>query len=142
MASRWRAWLKRLTRPHALGRRGERLAARHLKRAGLKILARGWRGRAGEIDLIAREGRYTVFVEVKTRRAVAGNRPEEAVGRRKQRTIVKLAGEWAAAQARRGMDRAAIAVRFDVVAVVWPEGGRPQVKHIRGAFDASGMGFV
>ncbi|MHC4408263.1 MAG: YraN family protein [Planctomycetota bacterium] len=50
-----------------IGRRGERAAERHLKRSGLTILARNWRGGGGELDLAALEGDTLVFVEVKTR---------------------------------------------------------------------------
>lgn len=124
-------------RNRLFGDRGERLAERHLRRLGMTLVARQWHGRVGEVDLIMRDGHAYVFVEVKTRRSAVGSRPEEAVGRDKQRTLLRLANEWAALRARRGEDRDAIAVRFDVVAVVWPEGGRPEVKHIRGAFDAS-----
>ena len=121
------------------GDRGERLAARHLRRAGLKIIARGWQGRSGEIDLIAREGATVVFVEVKTRRGTYGGRPEHAVDARKRRAILRLANEWAADYARRGGDRAALAIRFDIVAILWPDGGEPEIRHIRGAFDAGGV---
>ena len=48
-----------------LGERGERLAARHLKRQGMRVLLRGYRTEQGEIDLIARDGDMLVFVEVK-----------------------------------------------------------------------------
>ena len=124
-------------RNRLFGDRGERLAEKHLRRLGMKLVARQWRGPSGEVDLIMRDGHAYVFVEVKTRRAVVGSRPEEAVTRDKQRTLLRLANEWAALRARRGEDRDAIAVRFDIVAVVWPEGGEPEVKHIRGAYEAS-----
>ena len=140
LLSRLNAWLADATPwTKRFGDRGERLAAKHLKKSGMKIVARGWRGVAGEIDLIARDGRTTVFVEVKTRRTIHGGRPEEAVDRRKQRAILRLANEWAADFARRGGDRSQLAIRFDVVAIVWPDDGPPQIKHIRGAFDASGV---
>lgn len=50
-----------------IGRRGERAAERHLKRSGLIILARNWRGGGGELDRVALAGETLVFVEVKTR---------------------------------------------------------------------------
>ena len=118
------------------GDRGERLAARYLKRQGMKILARQWHGRSGEVDLIARDGRTTVFVEVKTRRVVIGTRPEEAVDRRKRQNILRLSQEWARLQQRRGVPMETMSFRFDVVAIVWPDGEPPHIKHIRGAFDA------
>ena len=118
------------------GDRGERLAARYLKRQGMKILVRQWHGRSGEVDLIARDGRTTVFVEVKTRRVVIGTRPEEAVDRRKRQNILRLSQEWARLQQRRGVPMETMSFRFDVVAIVWPDGEPPHIKHIRGAFDA------
>src|SRR5438309_9353337 len=71
-----------------LGERGERAAARFLRRQGLRVLLRGYRARSGEIDLIAREGEILVFVEVKARRQGV---PAEAVTPEKQRRITLAA---------------------------------------------------
>ena len=71
-----------------LGDRGERAAARFLRRRGLKVITRGYRTAQGEIDLIAREGRTLVFVEVKTRRR---GQPAEAVTPEKQRRLAAAA---------------------------------------------------
>ena len=60
-------WLARRFGPGTLGQRGERAAAKYLKKLGYKIVARGQRGRRGELDLVAVDGRTVVFVEVKTR---------------------------------------------------------------------------
>ncbi|HSG69457.1 MAG TPA: YraN family protein, partial [Planctomycetaceae bacterium] len=68
-------WWNRL-----FGDRGERLAVRHLKKSGLKIVARNYRNRFGEIDIIALDGQTIVFVEVKTRKSNAAGSPLEAVG--------------------------------------------------------------
>ena len=118
-------------RNRLFGDLGERLAARHLRRQGYKILARQWRGRMGEVDLIARQGQTIVFVEVKTRRPDPGSRPEEAVDRNKQRQLTRAGYEWMKRHGREGWS-----YRFDVVAIVLPESGDPQVKHIIGAFEA------
>ena len=70
----------------SLGNLGEEAAARYLSRSGLRILARGYRVRCGEIDLIAREGEEIVFVEVKTRLDATVGAPEGA-GRSKRRGL-------------------------------------------------------
>jgi putative endonuclease len=67
----------------AVGRFGEQLAVGHLETAGLEILARNWRCRQGELDIVARDGSQLVFVEVKTRSSRAFGSPAEAVDRAK-----------------------------------------------------------
>ncbi len=113
----------------AVGRYGERLAVRHLTEAGLTVLARNWRTRTGEIDIVARDGRTVVFCEVKTRRGVAFGQPVEAVDDRKAARLRRLAAEWLA-QARTPCDE----VRFDVISVWAPRRGAPRVSHLKGAF--------
>jgi putative endonuclease len=75
-----------------LGDAGERLAERELSSRGWTILARKWRGSAGEVDLIADDGDMLVFVEVKTRRGESHGRAEESV-RRSQCGRLLLLGE-------------------------------------------------
>ena len=70
---------------------GESLAAAHFKARGCEILARNYRARRGEIDLIVRDGQFIVFVEVKTRRSRKFGLPQAAVTRQKQRQISKIA---------------------------------------------------
>ncbi len=112
-----------------LGNRGERLAARHLQRQGFRILARQFRVRRGEIDLVAREGNTLVFVEVKTRRR---GLPAEAVTPEKQRRITRTARAFLR---RYGMLEAAIPCRFDIIAIVWASDNLPPViDHFRDAF--------
>ena len=114
-----------------LGEGGEAAAARWLRRAGLTIVARGFRVRCGEIDLIARDGPVVVFVEVKTRTHDAFLRPAEAVTSIKRGRIARVASAFLA---RSGWtDRIC---RFDVVEVV-PQGGRWRVTHIPDAFRLS-----
>lgn len=119
-------------RNRIFGDRGENLAAKHLKKLGLRIVARQWRGRFGEIDLIGRDGNTVVFVEVKTRRSAVGSRPEEAVDRNKQRQLTRAAYEWIKRYGRDGWS-----YRFDVVAIVLPSDGVPEIKHIQHAFEAT-----
>jgi putative endonuclease len=80
--------------------------------AGYDVLARNWRVRDGEIDLVLRSGSTIVFCEVKTRRSVAFGLPAEAVTPAKQARIRRLAVQWLAECA-----RSADVLRFDVAAV-------------------------
>ena len=112
-----------------LGRRGEELAAAHLQERGLTVLARNWRCRYGELDVVARDGETLVVVEVKTRSGVGYGLPAEAVTGRKAARIRRLAAAWMAADGRRWTD-----VRFDVVAVVLARGWAPRVECYEGAF--------
>ncbi|MBI4281154.1 YraN family protein [Candidatus Uhrbacteria bacterium] len=75
-----------------LGNQGEALAAKYLKQRGYRILAQQWQARLwGEIDIIAKEGKVFVFVEVKTRQGGEFGYPEEAVTREKQKKLAQLA---------------------------------------------------
>lgn len=119
-----------------LGNQGERLAGRHLRRQGFKILARQHRSALGEIDLIALDGATIVFVEVKTRRNEAAGHPAEAVTLAKQRQLTRSALAYL-----RRHDRLESPARFDVVAILWPDDGSPpRVEHFRNAFDPPGHG--
>jgi putative endonuclease len=117
----------------AVGRFGEDVAARHLEAAGLEILARNWRCREGELDLIARDGAQVVFVEVKTRSSLAYGTPAEAVHRVKSARIRQLALRWILEQRERGGTQFWTALRFDVITVVRSPSGL-QVEHLAGAF--------
>ena len=74
-----------------LGAWGEKVAALHLEGKGYKIVARNWRCRHGEIDLIAQAGDWLSFVEVKTRRGRAMGSPEEALTPRKAKKLMQIA---------------------------------------------------
>ncbi|MDT4900758.1 MAG: putative endonuclease [Pseudonocardiales bacterium] len=116
----------------AVGRFGEQVAAEHLLAAGLTIVTRNWRCRDGELDIIARDGRDLVFVEVKTRSSVAFGAPAEALSRLKIARIRRLALRWM--EEHRDADGFWTSVRFDVVSVVRRPYGLPDVHHLRGAF--------
>ena len=119
--------------PHiALGSLGEALARTALEQQRYAILATRYRTRAGEIDIVARDGGCLVFVEVKARRHTERGTPAEAVTPRKQRRIIAMARDFLA---RYQSD--ATSCRFDVVAVLLPDAGPPVVDVIRNAFDAS-----
>lgn len=112
----------------SLGQGGESAAADWLRRAGLTIVARGFRHRCGEIDLIAREGAIVVFVEVKTRSGEGFGRPADAVTAQKRRRMIRVASIFLA---RSGYEERPC--RFDVVEVV-PAGDSWRVRHIPDAF--------
>jgi putative endonuclease len=114
---------------NALGAYGERVATRALVEAGLGILSRNWRGRSGELDIVARDGTTIVFCEVKTRRSTAFGAPVEAVDPVKVRRLRALAAQWLRAHPdERGE------VRFDVVSVVAAARGAARIEHLRAAF--------
>lgn len=111
-----------------LGAFGEQLAADHLTAQGLQILARNWRCRYGELDVIAadRAGRVVVFVEVKTRTGDGFGGLAYAVTEEKVRRLRRLAGLWLSSQ-----DRHWAAVRIDVIGVRI-SGHRPELTHLQG----------
>jgi putative endonuclease len=116
-----------------LGTRGEKLAARHLRRQGFKVLYRNFRGRqGGEIDLVCRDRDTLVFVEVKSRTREDYGRPLEAVHRDQQRRISRGALAWL-----RLLGNPDVVFRFDVVEIVIAEGAPPRAELIRNAFQLS-----
>lgn len=115
-----------------LGSWGEDVAARYLRKKGMKILGRNVRSPVGELDIVAQHGRTLVFVEVKTRRGISHGYPQEAVGVTKQRQILRAA-QWYLAE--RKIDR--LQPRFDVVAVRG-DGELADIEHFPGAFDVDG----
>ncbi len=120
-----------------LGQRGEKLACRFLKKAGLKILARNYRCPGGEIDIIALDtstrragrGETIVFVEVKTRSSETHAGPESAVDAHKRNQIDKAARYYLRHHSTKGYR-----TRYDVVAVILPDGQEPIVRHTPNAF--------
>lgn len=111
------------------GIRGERYAADFLADRGYDLLARNWRCRYGEIDLIATDQETVVFVEVKTRGGYDFGGPWEAVTPAKQNRIRRLASIWLAE--RQG---SWVPVRFDVVGVMLEAGIPPSITHLEGVF--------
>jgi putative endonuclease len=96
-----------------LGHGGEEMAAAYLQAAGYRILARNYRTRLGEIDIVARDGDILVFVEVKVRRSPSFGSAKAAVTAAKRRRLSKLALQYLKSPAGRRYSKA----RFDVVAV-------------------------
>ncbi|MDQ0958892.1 putative endonuclease [Streptomyces sp. B4I13] len=113
----------------ALGRYGEKLAARRLAETGMTVLQRNWRcGRTGEIDIVARDGDVLVVCEVKTRRDGGFQHPMAAVTPEKAQRLRGLAERWI--QTHGGAPPGG--VRIDLVGVVLPRRGAAVVQHARG----------
>jgi len=100
------------------GEEAERLACLYLKEQGFQVVARNWRSRFGEIDIVARDGATLVFVEVKARSGTGFGGPESAVGPEKQRRIAATAGQFMQETA------CELPARFDVVTF---SGGAPRL---------------
>lgn len=124
-------WSKRRPDARALaGLWGENVAERHLAAKGFRILGRRVRvGHREEIDLVARDGRVLVFVEVKTRTSERFGRPSESVDRAKRK-----AQSRAALRYMRRLTPRSDYFRFDVVEVIGETGGDPVIRHIENAF--------
>jgi len=131
-------WLKRKedrrTTRQILGARGEKAAAKHLRRHGYKILLRNFHSRKAEVDIVARHKDWLVFVEVKTRETEQFGLPSEAVQREKQLNLSKAALDYL-----RMLGNPRIHFRFDIVEVVLQKGARrpDDIRIIQNAFDLS-----
>jgi putative endonuclease len=112
-----------------IGALGEQLAADHLTGLGLRILARNWRCRYGELDVIAADQttKTVVFVEVKTRTGDGFGGLAQAVTERKARRLRRLAAMWLASQEQRWA-----AVRIDVIGVRIGRRRTPEISHLQG----------
>ncbi len=113
-----------------LGKTGETIASNFLEKNGYTILAKNYRRKFGEIDIIARERDYLVFIEVKTRATASHGHPLEAVTFKKQKQISKVAQCYLAEN--NLFDTAA---RFDVVSVTLTQNKQVSVEVVSNAFD-------
>jgi putative endonuclease len=120
-----------LARQH-LGESGEEIACRELGTRGYAILARRYRTRHGEIDIVARDGETIVFVEVKLKTTGEFGAAAESVTPWKQRRVAAMAVDYLARN--RISDRPC---RFDVVAIDHIERGEPRITVIPSAFDGT-----
>jgi putative endonuclease len=117
-------WWRRIL---PFGRRSEIDGAAYLRSVGFRVIASGYRTRAGEIDLIAWDGSILVFVEVKALHSTSP--PEDAVGYRKQRRVMRAAKSYMTQYRLHE-----VSYRFDVLAVTVLPGTKPQFRLLRDAF--------
>lgn len=120
---------KRGVRNQELGKKGEDAAERYLAHRGYEILERNWTCDAGEADIIARDGRCLVFVEVKTRKSTERGFPSEAVNAKKRGRYEKIALAYASSYPEAGMQ-----VRFDVISIVVIAKDKAMIRHHLNAF--------
>ena len=109
------------------GKRGEEIAVKYLMDKGYEILERNWRNRHQEVDIIAKEGKELVIVEVKTRKSNNYGEPDLAVNRQKQRLLISAANAYIF---RHNLD---VDTRFDIISIVFND-GEPAIDHIEDAF--------
>ncbi|MEY4569357.1 MAG: hypothetical protein RLZZ398_796 [Verrucomicrobiota bacterium] len=113
-----------------VGNYGEQVAAAWLQSQGCKILAKNYCGpRRGEVDIIARDQKLLLFVEVKTRQEGSKIRGLDAVGKDKQALIERGANSWLKRLGTRDLPW-----RFDVIEVYVEEGKRPRINQVKDAF--------
>lgn len=110
-----------------LGKHGEKVACTFLRKKGYEILATSFRFEKTEIDIVCKDGKTIVFVEVKSRSTEVHGNPEESVDAKKQEKIVKAAERFIQMHDMLGD------IRFDVVSVI-TDGKKSKVTHIRDAF--------
>ena len=116
------------------GKWGEEIALEYIKKKDYIVVAKGFRSRFGEIDLIVNNKEYLVFIEVKTRKNASFAQAREYVSKDKQRKIIATANYWL-------MKRPSnLQPRFDVIEVYANDaesGISPEVIHIENAFEVS-----
>jgi len=112
---------------HSLGRKGEHRAVEYLAGKGYTILRTNWTSKHREIDIIAEDGNFIVFIEVKTRTAGFSLHPRQAVSVPKQRNIIS------AAQAFLRENDTDKEARFDIITII-SGGGKNELEHIKDAF--------
>ena len=125
----------------SLGAFGEDLACQVLTDAGMRILARNWRCRTGEIDIVALDGECLVVCEVKTRAGLGFGSPIEAVTWRKLQRLRSLAALWLRSRESTESGESGDAearptytsVRVDVIGILHNDAQVPRVQHVRGA---------
>lgn len=120
--------MRRTESRQQIGRRGEDLACAELERQGLEVVARNWRCRHGEIDIVAAEpgGGVLVFCEVKCRSGLGFGHPLEAITHAKLRTLRQLAAEWLHENRIR-----ARTIRVDAIGVLLEPGREPSLTHVK-----------
>jgi putative endonuclease len=113
----------------SLGKFGEEIAEELLRSKGYQILKRNFRFGKGEIDIIAKDGDYLVFVEVKSRKNYDFGEPEYAITKSKQRQLKKIAEAYFYVN---GIEEQLC--RFDVITIVGEKREEMKINHIENAF--------
>lgn len=114
-----------------LGSQAERVAEEYLRQHGLRVAARNWHCRWGEIDIVAEQGDELVFVEVKARRSLKFGTPEESFTRAKQQKLLRTA--WTYLDSVKATDRD---WRFDLIAIELDPAGDPvRLDHYENALE-------
>jgi putative endonuclease len=111
-----------------LGIQGEGVAARYLETQGYKVLARKYRSRFGEMDIIALCDDIFVFVEVKTKGDDTYGRPDEMVGHTKKTKLIRLAQSYLKDQLINSEDTK---YQIDVISVIINPGQKPRIRHFQ-----------
>lgn len=112
---------------YKLGQKGEDSAAIYLAGLGYKIIERNWRHQKDEIDIIAKDGRFLVIVEVKTRSTDVFGNPEEAVTQKKQKFLIRAAEEYIF------KNDILLETRYDIISII-KQGNKETILHIKEAF--------
>ena len=118
------------------GRLGEESVCRYLEDKGYRIAARNYRIRGGEIDIIAENGEYLAFVEVKSRKPNSLVNGFEAVNKRKQGLIIRTASDYCC------KNPTELQPRFDIAQVIISSGRVLSIDYITNAFDTTGYNFI
>jgi len=113
----------------SLGLEGENTALEYLLCKGYELLARNYRCRLGEMDLVMRDQGRVIFVEVRTKSTLSYGTGLESITYRKRTKLRRVAEQFLARYSLQGAD-----LRFDVVSILHPRGGQPTVDHVEGAF--------
>jgi putative endonuclease len=124
-----RRWRRMQNKQQQFGERSETLAAWYLKKNGYTIIEQNYRNQLGEIDIIAREKKTIVFVEVKSRRSTRYGSPKWAVTPKKQRKISMVALYYL-----KTTKQSNAKARFDVVSI-YANQDEPQIEIVKNAFD-------
>jgi len=113
-----------------LGHIGENIAVGYLRKHGYKIIRRNYKLRCGEIDIIAKEGEYICFIEVKTRTSAFFAEPYESVDYRKQKKLCRIAETWLSRH-----EPPDAPCRFDIISILFNRSiGLKEINHIKDAF--------
>lgn len=116
---------------YQFGKSSEAIAVKHLKKQKYKLLAQNYRTKFGEIDIIAKDKRTIVFIEVKARKSDQFGHPKGAVTYQKQKRIVRVAMQYL-----KETGLSDVKARFDVVSILL-KNGKPEIEIIKNAFEVA-----